>query len=74
METGYKMFRHEVLDGLTIQENRFGVEPELTAKIARAGWRLVEIPVTYAPRSFNSGKKIGWRDGVRAVWCIFRYS
>ena len=73
METGYKMFRREVLDGLTIEEDRFGVEPELTAKIARAGWRLVEIPVTYAPRKFNTGKKIGWRDGVRAVWCIYRY-
>lgn len=73
METGHKAFRREVLDGFCIQENRFGVEPEITAKVAKAGWRVTEVPISYAPRSYADGKKIGWRDGVRALWCICRY-
>jgi glycosyltransferase involved in cell wall biosynthesis len=73
METGHKAFRREVLDGFCIQENRFGVEPEITAKVAKAGWRVTEVPISYAPRSYADGKKIGWRDGVRALWCIVRY-
>lgn len=74
METCYKAMRSDVLCSISIQENRFGVEPELTAKIARGGWRVVEVPISYAPRDYISGKKIGFRDGLRAIWCILRYS
>ena len=74
METGYKAFRTEVVQGIRIEENCFGVEPELTAKIAGANWRIMEVQVSYAPRSFDSGKKIGWKDGLRALYCIVRYS
>ena len=74
METGYKVFRREVLTGLDFQQDRFGIEPELTAKIAARGWRILEVPVSYRPRNVVEGKKIGWRDGVRALFCIFRYS
>ena len=63
-----------MLDGLVIEENRFGVEPELTAKIANEGWRIVEVPVSYVPRSASDGKKIGWKDGFRTLYCIFKYS
>lgn len=73
METGHKAFRKEVIDQLTIEEDRFGVEPEITAKVARSGWRVAEIPVSYFPRDYANGKKIGWRDGIRAIWCIVRY-
>lgn len=74
METGYKVFRSEVLEGIQIEEDRFGVEPEITAKIASAGWRVQEVPVSYSPRTVAAGKKIGWTDGVRAVFCILKYS
>ena len=74
METGYKVFRREVLIGISIREDRFGVEPELTAKIASGGWRIHEVPVSYRPRNAEEGKKIGWKDGVRALVCILRYS
>lgn len=74
METGYKVFRREVLEGFEIEENRFGVEPEITAKVALSGWRVREVPVAYEPRNISDGKKIGWRDGIRAVICILRYS
>ena len=74
METGYKAFRTEVVQGIRIEETSFGVEPELTAKIAGANWRIMEVQVSYAPRSFDSGKKIGWKDGLRALYCIVRYS
>jgi len=74
METGYKVFRREVLTGLNFQQDRFGIEPELTAKIAARGWRILEVLVSYRPRTVVEGKKIGWRDGVRALFCIFRYS
>ncbi len=74
METGYKVFRSEVLEGIQIEEDRFGVEPEITAKIALAGWRVQEVPVSYSPRTVAAGKKIGWTDGVRAVFCILKYS
>ena len=74
METGYKIFRSEVLVGLDVKEDRFGIEPELTAKIAARGWKILEVPVSYRPRNVVEGKKIGWRDGVRALFCIFRYS
>jgi glycosyltransferase involved in cell wall biosynthesis len=74
METCYKVMGRDVADGLTLREERFGIEPEITAKIARGGWRVVEIPIAYQPRNRRAGKKIGLRDGLRAVWCILRYS
>ena len=74
METGYKAFRHGVLDSFVIEEDRFGVEPELTAKIANEGWRIVEVPISYVPRNASDGKKIGWKDGLRTLYCIFKYS
>jgi glycosyltransferase involved in cell wall biosynthesis len=73
METGYKAFRKDVLAGIQIRENRFGVEPELTAKIAKQKWRLYEVPVCYYGRDYSEGKKIGFRDAIRAAWCIIRY-
>jgi hypothetical protein len=74
METCYKVFRREVLDGLEIEESRFGFEPEIVAKVARGRWRIYEVGVSYSGRTYNEGKKIGWRDGVRAVWCILKYN
>jgi glycosyltransferase involved in cell wall biosynthesis len=74
MECCYKVFRREVLEQLEIQEDRFGVEPELTAKVAGGRWRIYEVGVSYAGRTYAEGKKIGWRDGVRALFCIARYS
>jgi len=74
METCYKVFRREVLDGIVIRENRFGFEPEITAKIARRQVRLYEVGISYSGRTYQEGKKIGWRDGVRALYCIARYS
>jgi glycosyltransferase involved in cell wall biosynthesis len=73
METGYKAFRKSVLDKIRIRENRFGVEPELTAKVARLKCRIYEVPISYYGRDYAQGKKIGFRDAVRAVWCIVRY-
>ena len=66
METCYKAFRREVLESFELQEDRFGVEPEITAKVARLGWRLYEVGISYSGRTYDEGKKIGWRDGVRA--------
>jgi len=74
METCYKVFRRDVLAGLTVEENRFGFEPEITAKVARLGCRVYEVGISYAGRTYNEGKKIGWRDGVRAIWCILKYN
>ncbi len=74
MEIGYKAFRREVLQKITIEENRFGFEPEITAKIARLHCRIYEVGVSYAGRTYSEGKKIGWRDGVHAVWCILKYN
>jgi 2-polyprenyl-3-methyl-5-hydroxy-6-metoxy-1,4-benzoquinol methylase len=74
METCYKVFRREVLDSFDIEEDRFGIEPEITAKVARAGWRIYEVGISYSGRTYAEGKKIGWRDGVRALFCIVRYS
>jgi len=74
METCYKMFRREVVTSLDLRENRFGVEPEVTAKVARGRWRVYEVGISYSGRTYEEGKKIGWKDGVRAVWCIVRYS
>jgi glycosyltransferase involved in cell wall biosynthesis len=74
METCYKVFRREVLEGLTIEESRFGFEPEITAKIAAGRWRIYEVGISYHGRTYAEGKKIGWRDGVRAIWCILKYN
>lgn len=74
METGYKVFRRQVLEGLELRSNRFGIEPELTAKVARRGARIFEVPISYWGRTYAEGKKIGWRDGVAAVWAILRYN
>ena len=73
METCYKCFRREVLDDIEIRSKRFTVEPELTAKIARKSVRMFEVPISYRGRSYGEGKKIGWRDGVAALWAITRY-
>ena len=74
METGYKAFRREVIQSIDLQEDRFGFEPEVTAKVAAGGWRVFEVGIAYSGRTYAEGKKIGWRDGVRAMWCIVRYS
>jgi glycosyltransferase involved in cell wall biosynthesis len=74
METCYKAFRREVIQSITIEEDRFGFEPEVTAKVARANWRVYELGISYNGRTYDEGKKIGWRDGVRAVECILKYS
>lgn len=73
IETCYKAFRREVLDGVRWQSSRFGFEPEFTAKVARGGWRVYEVPISYAGRSYEEGKKITWRDGVAAIYAIVRY-
>ena len=74
MECCYKVFRREIIEKITIEENRFGFEPEVTAKVSRLGCRIYEVGVSYAGRTYAEGKKIGWRDGVRAIWCIFKYN
>ena len=74
METCFKVFRREVIQGIQLRENRFGIEPEITAKVSRAGWRIYEVGITYAGRTYEEGKKIGWKDGVRALWCIIKYN
>ena len=74
METCYKAFRREVIQSIEIEEDRFGFEPEITAKVARGGWRIYEVGISYAGRTYAEGKKIGWRDGVRAMYCILRYN
>ncbi len=73
MEVGYKVFRRKVLDTIMICENRFGFEPEITAKVAKGRWRIYEVPVSYYGRDYSEGKKITWKDGVRALWCIIKY-
>jgi hypothetical protein len=73
METGYKAFRRSVLDKIVIREDRFGVEPELTAKVAKQGCRIYEVPISYYGRDYSQGKKIGFGDALWAAWCIVRY-
>ena len=73
METCYKAFRREVLTQLTLEETRFGIEPELTAKVGRAHLRVYEVPINYFGRTYEEGKKIGWKDGVRALYAIGKY-
>lgn len=74
METCYKAFRLEVIQSIEIEEDRFGFEPEVTAKVANKQLRVFEVGISYSGRTYDEGKKIGWRDGVRAVWCIVKYS
>ena len=74
METCYKVFRREVLESLSLEERRFGFEPEITAKVAAGGWRIYEVGISYQGRTYSEGKKIGWKDGVHALRCIARYS
>jgi glycosyltransferase involved in cell wall biosynthesis len=74
METCYKAFRREVLESFTLEEDRFGFEPEITAKVAAGRWRVYEIGISYSGRTYEEGKKIGWKDGVRAFYCVVRYS
>jgi hypothetical protein len=74
METCYKAFRRDVIQSIEIEEDRFGFEPEITAKLARAGLRIYEVGISYSGRTYAEGKKIGWRDGVRALVCIVKYS
>lgn len=74
METCYKAFRREVIQKVKIEECRFGFEPEITAKLARMRLRIYEVSISYHGRTYQEGKKIGWRDGVRALWCILKYN
>jgi glycosyltransferase involved in cell wall biosynthesis len=73
MEVGYKVFKAEVLKDIRIKSGRFGVEPELTAKVAKAGWRIYEVPIQYHGRDYAHGKKITWRDGIAAIFHIIRF-
>ena len=74
METCYKAFRREVIQAIKIRENRFGFEPEVTAKIAKMNVRIYEVGISYYGRTYDEGKKIGWKDGVRAIYCILKYN
>jgi glycosyltransferase involved in cell wall biosynthesis len=74
METCYKVFRREIVQGIAIEEPRFGFEPEITAKIARLGVRVYEVPISYYGRTYAEGKKVNWRDGISALRCIFKYN
>ena len=74
METGYKAFRREVIQTIKIEEDRFGFEPEITAKIARGQFRIYEVGIGYFGRTYDEGKKIGWKDGMWAIWCILKYN
>src|SRR5205807_1430649 len=74
METCYKVFRREVIQSIPIEEDRFGFEPEITVKIAKRRLRIYEVGISYWGRTYEEGKKIGWRDGFHALWCLFKYS
>jgi glycosyltransferase involved in cell wall biosynthesis len=74
METCYKVFRREVLQGIELKSNRFGFEPEITAKIAKGNWRIYEVSISYSGRTYAEGKKITWRDGIATLCCILRYN
>jgi glycosyltransferase involved in cell wall biosynthesis len=74
METCYKMFKTDLIRKISIKENRFGIEPEITAKIAKMDVRIYEVGISYYGRTYKEGKKIGWKDGLRAVWCILKYN
>jgi glycosyltransferase involved in cell wall biosynthesis len=72
--TCYKVFRREVLERLDLREDRFGFEQEITSKVAAGGWRVYEVPISYYGRTYDEGKKITWKDGLRGLWCVLRYS
>ena len=74
METCYKKFRREVIQSISIEEDRFGFEPEITVKVARRKLRIYEVGIGYSGRTYDEGKKIGWKDGVRALYCLIKYS
>jgi glycosyltransferase involved in cell wall biosynthesis len=74
METGYKVFKKEIIQSITIEENRFGFEPEITAKIAKLGCRVFEVGISYNGRKYSEGKKISWKDGYRTLYCILKYN
>jgi len=74
METCYKAFRREIIQSIRIEENRFGFEPEITAKVAKLGVRIFEVGISYYGRTYAEGKKIGWKDGVRALWVIVKFA
>ena len=74
METCYKVFKRDVIQSINIEENRFGFEPEITAKISKRRYRIYEVGISYSGRSYEEGKKIGWKDGIHAVWCIIKYN
>jgi glycosyltransferase involved in cell wall biosynthesis len=74
METGFKVFRREVIQSIKLEQNRFGFEPEITVKISRMKLRIYEVGISYYGRTYEEGKKIGWKDGVKALWCIVKYS
>jgi len=74
METGYKVFRREIIQSIIIEENRFGFEPEIVAKVSRMKVRIYEVPISYYGRTYAEGKKIGWRDGFSALRCIVKYN
>jgi glycosyltransferase involved in cell wall biosynthesis len=74
METCYKAFRREVIQSIPIEENRFGFEPEITVKVARRKLRIFEVGISYCGRTYEEGKKIGWKDGIRALYCLLKYS
>jgi len=74
METCYKVFRREIIQAIPIEENRFGFEPEITVKIAKRKLRIYEVGISYWGRTYEEGKKIGWKDGVRALWCLLKYA
>ena len=73
METGYKVFRRKILESITLKSNRFGFEPEFTSKVARKNFVIYEVPISYSGRDYSAGKKINWKDGVAALWFIFRF-
>jgi glycosyltransferase involved in cell wall biosynthesis len=74
METCYKVFRREIIQSIPIEEDRFGFEPEITVKVAKRRLRIYEVGISYWGRTYEEGKKIGWKDGVRALWCLLKYS
>ena len=74
METGYKVFRREIIQGIRLEEERFGFEPEVTAKVAKLGCRIYEVGISYYGRTYAEGKKVGWQDGFHAIYCIIKYN
>lgn len=74
METCYKVFRREIIQSIKIEEDRFGFEPEITAKIAKLGYKIYEVGISYYGRTYQEGKKINWKDGIHALWCILKYN